>query len=216
MLNKSLPQGLFQPLEEGDRQDQVWTPQMRLTKDSPSWMWKKQGCTWPLLMEETKQGGKKVLGAPPRQERKKEWASPQKIALTGKNGMKKRSGRRRGGGGTLGRRGGYGGERMRRRRTLEIGTEALSGSEAPPTGGGTMPTGAEAAPAAGATLEIGAGAAPAAGATLETGDPEASPKGPPWSGKKGAGQDQGGRAIFQHWPRPRTLEKGRETGDCHG
>ena len=147
---------------------------------------------------------------------KKEWASPQKIALTGKNGMKKRSGRRRGGGGTLGRRGGYGGERMRRRRTLEIGTEALSGSEAPPTGGGTMPTGAEAAPAAGATLEIGAGAAPAAGATLETGDPEASPKGPPWSGKKGAGQDQGGRAIFQHWPRPRTLEKGRETGDCHG
>ena len=41
MLNKPLPQGLFQPLEEGDRQDQVWTPQMRLAKDSPSWMWKK-------------------------------------------------------------------------------------------------------------------------------------------------------------------------------
>ena len=57
-----------------------------------------------------------------------------------------------------------------RRRTLEIGTEALSGPEAPPTGGGPMPTGAE--------------AAPAAGATLETGEPEASPRGPPWSGKK--------------------------------
>ena len=39
---------------------------------------KKQGCTWHRLREETKQGGKKELGAPPRQEWKKEGESPKK------------------------------------------------------------------------------------------------------------------------------------------
>ena len=152
-------------------------------------------------MEKTKQGGKKELGAPPRQEWKKEGGSPKKMTLPGKDGMKKRNGSSRGGGGTLGRTSGNGG--MRRRTleiglkmrapagaTLETGTEAApagatleTGTEAAPAGA-TLETGKEAAPAAGATLETGQEAAPAAGATLEIGAAEANPISPHWFGKK--------------------------------
>ena len=76
-----------------------------------------------------------------------------------------------------------------------------------------MPTGAEAAPAAGATLEIGAEAAPAAGATLETGDPEASPKGPPWSGKKKElGKIKEEEPSSSTGPGPEPLKKGEKLG----
>ena len=107
------------------------------------------------MREKTKQGGKKELGAPPRQEWKKEGGSPKKMTLPGKDGMKNRNGSSRGGGGTLGRTSGNGGKRMRRR-TLEIGMRD------------TLHTGP-----AGATLETGKEAAPA-GATLETGKEAAS------------------------------------------
>ena len=107
------------------------------------------------MREKTKQGGKKELGAPPRQEWKKEGGSPKKMTLPGKDGMKNRNGSSRGGGGTLGRTSGDGGKRMRRR-TLEIGMRD------------TLHTGP-----AGATLETGKEAAPA-GATLETGKEAAS------------------------------------------
>ena len=78
MLNKSLPQGLFQPLEEGDRQDQVWTPQMRLTKDSPSWMWKKTRLHLASADGRNKAGRKKGAGCTSKARKEKRMGIPPK------------------------------------------------------------------------------------------------------------------------------------------
>jgi hypothetical protein len=78
MLNKSLPQGLFQPLEEGDRQDQVWTPQMRLTKDSPSWMWKKTRLHLGSADGRNKAGRKKGAGCTSKARKEKRMGTPPK------------------------------------------------------------------------------------------------------------------------------------------
>ena len=183
------------------------------------------------MREKTKQGGKKELGAPPRQEWKKEGGSPKKMTLPGKDGMKNRNGSSRGGGGTLGRTSGNGGKRMRRR-TLEIGMRDTlhtgpagatleTGKEAAPAGatletgkeaapaGAALETGQEAPPAAGATLETGQEAAPAAGATLAIGAAEANPRSPHWFGKKGSWARSRRKrhlpALAQHpWQRERS------------
>ena len=75
---KSLPQGLFQPLEEGDRQDQVWTPQMRLTKDSPSWMWKKTRLHLASADGRNKAGRKKGAGCTSKARKEKRMGIPPK------------------------------------------------------------------------------------------------------------------------------------------
>ena len=78
MFNKPLPKGLFQPLEEGDRQDQVWTPEMRLSKDSPSWMWKKTRLHLASGEGKNKAGRKKGAGCTSKARMEKRRGIPQK------------------------------------------------------------------------------------------------------------------------------------------
>jgi hypothetical protein len=125
-----------------------------------------------------------VLGAPPRQERKKEWAPPPKDSPAREEWDEKKEWEEKGWWWNPWKKGWvwWGkdeeeGPRNRDRSPVRLRSTSNRRRN-------YANRGAEAAPAAGATLEIGAEAAPAAGATLETGDPEASPRGPPWSGKK--------------------------------
>ena len=78
MFNKPLPKGLFQPLEERDRQDQVWTPEMRLSKDSPSWMWKKTRLHLASSEGRNKAGRKKGTGCTSKARMEKRRGIPQK------------------------------------------------------------------------------------------------------------------------------------------